>query len=701
MIHYRVICVNGETESVIYDNTDGLPVEACNLDRQFRGGIEDKVLKFTILPTHPAVDAIHQLTSTIYAYDDNKEVFRGRVANIDNDKYGRQKITCESDMKFLVDVPDVFSMRTDGEPKYYIGDKGNDEDAFQPLHFRERGEYTEDGVTKPLYEFREINPLVSQPEVWSDYHFRPSDAGKTFHVAVRNAATDHETAALYKQLLDELKTIVGAGGTVLTENTDRANELLLMLELYIGADTQVDDQGIIPDWDRKLAAAENYLANDIVYVPQNYDIPLVEIKIDRSNKPSMPVSLLYFGNINLAYDNSSLSFNPDPRLSGGNIKKRLEVERQRTAPKGGPGEYNFTIPDSVTIPPAKDTGGIDYSKLDFCIVHRHDAALSEEVTAGPMAYTGSDVTWVFTTETPPLNGNISFLVKRDTRTTAGAMFDAIFTDPTDPDDVKNTRGYNRYCAADRHIYRGEMPDGYKKVGIDNTSVSSVYQNVEKIANETNTYARIRKNGNGLYVLDFISRNGPESDDFFVRFGKNVTEYSKAANVNNLATAIYPRGVYKTKGGVAATQEIDTTSGITPVAGYSVDTDLHLVIHDASRAAFGLIVQYREYDISGLNVGEVRAAWREEVYNKAVAELSRMQAESVSFDISVIDPRLLYMTGDAPELGNKYPVDIPLFGPVRYVPLVRDYIDMIQPSRSKLTFGDNKTLLSDYVTRGKT
>lgn len=698
MIHYRVICVNGETESVIYDNNDSLPVEACNLDRQFRGGIEDKVLKFTILPTHPAVDAIHQLISTIYAYDDETEVFRGRVTNIDTDKFGRKKITCETDMKFLVDVPDVFSMRTDGEPKYYIGDKGNDEDAFQPLHFVERGEYTEDGTTVPLYEFREINPLISQPEVWSDFHFRPSDAGKTFQVAVRNAATDHETAALYKELLDELKLLVGAGGTVLAEHTDRANELLLMLELYIGADTQVDDQGLIPDWDRKLAAAENYLANDIVYVPQNYDIPLVEIKIDRPNKTDMPVSLLYFGNINLAYDNSSLFFNPDPRLSGGDIQERLRVEKIWTGGKGTPGEYAFDIPSSVTNPPAAETGGIDYSTLDFCIVHRHDAALPEEVTAGPVAYRGSDVTWVFTTETPPLNGNISFLVKRDTRTTAGAMFDAIFTLPNGEN--KDTRGYNRYCAADRHIYRGEIPDQYIKVGIDNTSVSSVYQNVEKIANETNTYARIRKNENDLYVLDFISRNGPESDDFFVRFGKNVTEYSKAANVNNLATAIYPRGVYKTKGGVAATQEIDTTSGITPVAGYSVDTDLHLVIHDASRASFGLIVQYREYDISGLNVGEVRAAWREEVYNKAVAELSRMQAESVSFDISVVDPRLLHITWDAPELGNKYPVDIPLFGPVRYVPLVRDYIDMIQPSRSKLTFGDNKTLLSDYVTRGK-
>lgn len=711
MIHYRVTCVNRETvsgastlvEYVIFDNIDEQPVSTCDIDRQVKGNVEYKVVKFTVFPTHPYVDKINQLMSTIYAYDDGAEVFRGRVTNIDTDKYGRKKITCESDIKFLVDVPDVFSMRTDGEPKYYIGYKGNEDDAFQPLHFKERGTWTDANEQEhALYEFREINPLISQPEVWSDYHFRPEDVGRKFTVAVRNAATDHEAVAVFAGYLAELESLVGEGGTVTAENEERVNELLLLLEMYIGAGVQVVD-GVIPDYDVRIGAAENYIENDIVFAPQNYEIPLVKETIRRPNKPEMPITLLYFGNINLAYDNSGIPDNQnqpggtEKRLSGGDIKERLEVERQRTTAKGS--EYDFTIPGSITIPPASETGGIDFSALDFCIVHRHDPAEPDEVTAGLIAFRGSDVTWAWTLEKPPIDGNISFLVKRDTRTTALNMFNSIFTEPPGEGETPdNSTGYNKYCGADRHIYRGTLPELAADLGIDNADVSTVYQNVEKIAKTTNTYATIRKNNDGYYLLDFISRDGTESNDFRVVFGDNVMDYSKSANVNNLATAILPKGVYKTKDGDAATQVIDTLTGITPVSGYTVNTDLNIVIHTASSAIFGVVILYKEYDISGLNVGEVRSAWREYLYSRAVADLSRLQEETVSFDISAVDPRLIHGTGAAPQLGAKYPVDIPLFGAARYIRLVRVYTDMIQPSRSKLAFGENRTLLSDITVR---
>lgn len=67
-------------------------------------------LKNRILPEHPQPRPIVERTSTIWAWDNGREIFHGRPISADCDIYHRLKVTCECDAKFLEDVPDIFSM---------------------------------------------------------------------------------------------------------------------------------------------------------------------------------------------------------------------------------------------------------------------------------------------------------------------------------------------------------------------------------------------------------------------------------------------------------------------------------------------------------------------------------------------------------------------------------------------------------------
>lgn len=701
MIRYLVTCVNDGVTSILHDSSnDAYQLQSCTLDREYRNGVEDKVLKFTILPVHPNADVVQPMTTTLYVVEDGVELFRGRAINIDVDKYGTKKITCESDIKFLVDVPDVFSMRTDGETKIYIGLEENGEITGRYLQMHDLGwRYTDPQTaeTKTVYEYIRPTNYYYIPVVWSDYNFRPDDAGKLFTVRIDNAATDAATAAILRDKLDQLAQLVSESGTIIdAEDVEDVNELLHDLENYFGIGTTVSETGVIEDYAAKYARARNYLDDDIIYGITEYEIPLVKVDMARESNyhpgKFVNVSLLYFGNINLVYNNSSMASDSTTRPAG-DIYTRLYRR------SGGNTFYGpYTAPATITIPEPEDTNNVDFSTLDFCIVHLHDP-IKDELTGGNGYVPCRDITWVFTTQTPPtetgVKGRIKFLVKRDNNTYVESMVSNVFSTVNDgiPD---NGYGYNLYAGDYRHIYRGDISGMVTNAPIDNANVVSVYSQVEKWAKETNSYARIRKD-DGFYYFDLISRTGAESSDFYVELGTNVIDYAKVISVKDLATAIFPVGVKKSNDSVIKTYQLDGDSGIVPVSNYDVDEEKKIVYNTLSTPAFGLIVLYREYDVSNLNT-ESETMWRQYLYSRAVAELEMLQKESVSIEISVIDSRLLHTTGAAPVLGYQYPVDIPLFGGVAYYPVTKIFTDLIQPSRSKMTFGQNRTLLSDYVSR---
>ena len=60
-------------------------------------------LTFTMPPNHPEYSTIRKRKTMIYAYDDDGEIFRGRVIDHIGDFYRRKKVKCESELAFLCD----------------------------------------------------------------------------------------------------------------------------------------------------------------------------------------------------------------------------------------------------------------------------------------------------------------------------------------------------------------------------------------------------------------------------------------------------------------------------------------------------------------------------------------------------------------------------------------------------------------------
>ena len=59
---------------------------------------------FTILPNHPLYDSINRFTSYVQVYQDNEELFSGRVLEMSTDIYRQRSVTCEGSLAYLLDT---------------------------------------------------------------------------------------------------------------------------------------------------------------------------------------------------------------------------------------------------------------------------------------------------------------------------------------------------------------------------------------------------------------------------------------------------------------------------------------------------------------------------------------------------------------------------------------------------------------------
>lgn len=60
-------------------------------------------LDFTILPTHPMYDSFMKMKTYVRVMQDDKEIFRGRVLQIEDTTYMERQIQCEGDLAYLID----------------------------------------------------------------------------------------------------------------------------------------------------------------------------------------------------------------------------------------------------------------------------------------------------------------------------------------------------------------------------------------------------------------------------------------------------------------------------------------------------------------------------------------------------------------------------------------------------------------------
>lgn len=91
---------------------DGNPLYAPNLANEGYGVIEPKLtmelnkagsLEFTVPPDNLQYDNIKKLKSIVQVFDENEEIFRGRILHDEKDFYNRRAVYCEGDLSFLLD----------------------------------------------------------------------------------------------------------------------------------------------------------------------------------------------------------------------------------------------------------------------------------------------------------------------------------------------------------------------------------------------------------------------------------------------------------------------------------------------------------------------------------------------------------------------------------------------------------------------
>lgn len=130
-------------------HADGKVMYAPNLMNEGYGVISPKLtvelnkagsLEYILPPNNVMYDNVKKLKTIITVYQDNDEIFRGRVLHDDGDFYRKKKVYCEGELAFLLDsqqrpyifkgdIPDLFrkfveghNARVDSEKRFEVGE---------------------------------------------------------------------------------------------------------------------------------------------------------------------------------------------------------------------------------------------------------------------------------------------------------------------------------------------------------------------------------------------------------------------------------------------------------------------------------------------------------------------------------------------------------------------------------------------------
>ena len=98
---YKVTSLyNGTTYTIHDPNSDDLRIYD---DELVTAQNDPGEFIFCMAATHPYLDKVQGLQSDIRVYDDDEEIWRGRVIDSVTDLYGNVTFTCEGELAFLYD----------------------------------------------------------------------------------------------------------------------------------------------------------------------------------------------------------------------------------------------------------------------------------------------------------------------------------------------------------------------------------------------------------------------------------------------------------------------------------------------------------------------------------------------------------------------------------------------------------------------
>lgn len=153
-------------------------------------------LSFTMYPNHPEYDSLRRMLGRVVVYEDDTELFRGRILRMETNLYKERKVTCEGDLAYLMDsiadpgeytesisahfsrLVDMHNRQVESDKQFAVGivnvDKATESQTFKTDSYRTTSAAMSDDLTGVFGGY--IRTRRSGGTVYLDYI---GDYGKT------------------------------------------------------------------------------------------------------------------------------------------------------------------------------------------------------------------------------------------------------------------------------------------------------------------------------------------------------------------------------------------------------------------------------------------------------------------------------------------------------------------------------------------
>lgn len=126
-------------------------------------------LSFTMYPNHPEYDSLRRMLGRVTVYEDDTELFRGRILRMETNLYKERKVTCEGDLAYLMDsiadpgeytesisahfsrLVDMHNSQVESDKQFAVGivnvDKASESQTFKTDSYRTTSAAMSDDLT--------------------------------------------------------------------------------------------------------------------------------------------------------------------------------------------------------------------------------------------------------------------------------------------------------------------------------------------------------------------------------------------------------------------------------------------------------------------------------------------------------------------------------------------------------------------------
>ena len=652
MTNTRIICLYPDsTQTVLFDtdirSTHWLTKATLSLSEDAAGKFV-----FTFLPQHTVARNVRLMGSEIQVMINRRVIFSGRPITVDEDMDRRTTVTCEGNLNWALDVPDLFTNPITLIYDYYVYNQSGGPSTLARLLFTAEtveevpknggaAETKYTGVYTHTWAAGEVHKTFGSADEGEEFEFMymlPHLVKITSNVEGEPDVTTIETDGSGNMVYDGLITEKTTCERYL-DTYDTWWEYIGNPGLHSDALSGRTANGSANVFTGPFTVEPGAAGFILLRCPEHANAKLNEIYVHMRvrKRKKLPVSDMFYLMFPRFTDSNTTNYNgycsPHRKLYGGNcdIEGELAYEPAfgascldtlrewqksfggyvytRLAPYNG--FYEWTV--NYTKEPGEEDEGAAFELgdniIDISVKENAENVVTEIRGVGKDDRTGEEFTLEMNTVAADFYGYYS----------QGMFY-------TDPDCTK--MAYLSDGATYYDIFTGTLY-AFTELSFVETSASG--------SAEFDEFLNASTDAEGVTLMDYDANKFP----------------------------VTGAGSYR-------------TSGFVRSAEYA--------------GAHGQILAVRRYDIKHL-AGN-KAAMRRILYGKIVEDLQASVKEAESVSVTTIDPRLLGVSDTDIHVGNSYRVKSRPHGIDRYMELSGMELDLLFPQNSKLTFGEKRPLISE-------